>query len=101
MVSQNVLVMNQSGIHARPAAQFVKAASAFKANISVSNNGKSGTAKSLISILGLCICKGNEITITAEGADEQEAAPAISGSFKNCKWQLKTAARSAPMSIRV
>jgi phosphocarrier protein HPr len=73
MISQNVTVTNQTGIHARPAALFLSTASKFKANLTVTNNGKSGNAKSLLSLLTLGIKKGSEITITAEGEDEKEA----------------------------
>jgi phosphocarrier protein HPr len=73
MISQNVIVTNQTGIHARPAALFISAASKFKANLTVTKNGKSGNAKSLLSLLSLGISKDSEITISAEGEDEKEA----------------------------
>jgi phosphocarrier protein HPr len=73
MISQNVTVTNQTGIHARPAALFISAASKFKANLTVTKNGKSGNAKSLLSLLSLGISKDSEITISAEGEDEKEA----------------------------
>lgn len=77
MVSQNVIVMNQTGIHARPASLFIKAAIGFKADIKVHKNGKSGSAKSLLSILALGISQSSEITISAEGEDEQAAVASL------------------------
>lgn len=77
MISQNVTVMNETGIHARPASIFVKTASQFKSNITVYKDNKSGSAKSIISILGLGITKGTEIKITADGEDEKEALAAL------------------------
>jgi phosphocarrier protein HPr len=77
MTSQTVKVMNQTGIHARPASLFINAASSFKSNITISKNGKSGTAKSLLSLLALGISKDSEIAIAAEGEDEREAVATL------------------------
>jgi phosphocarrier protein HPr len=73
MISQTVTVTNQTGIHARPAALFLSTASKFKANLTVTKNGKNANAKSLLSLLSLGITKDSEITISAEGEDEKEA----------------------------
>jgi Phosphotransferase System HPr (HPr) Family len=77
MISQNVTVMNKTGIHARPASQFISAATKFKSDITISKNGKVGNAKSMINILGLGISAGTEIVISAEGVDEKEAVEAL------------------------
>lgn len=73
MISKNVVVTNKTGIHARPASLFISTASKFKSDITIAKNGKTGSAKSIISLLGLAITKGSEITISADGADEKEA----------------------------
>jgi phosphocarrier protein HPr len=77
MISQTVIVTNQTGIHARPAALFLSTASKFKAELTVSKDGKNGNAKSLLSLLSLGIKKDSAITITAVGEDEQEAVTAL------------------------
>jgi phosphocarrier protein HPr len=77
MISQTVTVTNQTGIHARPAALFLSTASKFKAELTVSKDGKNGNAKSLVSLLSLGIKKDSAITITAVGEDEQEAVTAL------------------------
>ncbi|QCX34156.1 HPr family phosphocarrier protein [Caloramator sp. E03] len=77
MVSKEVTVLNATGIHARPAAIFVKTASGFKADVNVSKDGKTVSAKSIIGVLSLCINKGSKITITANGEDEGEALAAL------------------------
>ncbi|SKA98739.1 phosphocarrier protein [Caloramator quimbayensis] len=77
MVSKEVVVLNSTGIHARPAAIFVKTASGFKSDITVSKDGKSVSAKSIISVLSLCINKDSKITISANGEDENEAIKAL------------------------
>lgn len=77
MTSQTVMIRNQTGIHARPASLFINTASAFKSEITVTKNGKSGSAKSLMSILALGLTKGSEIIISADGEDEKEAVAAL------------------------
>ena len=69
-------VRNPSGLHARPAATFVKAAAGFRADIRVANlsrDGKSANAKSVLGVLGLGVSKGHRIAISAEGNDADEA----------------------------
>ncbi len=83
MISQNIMVMNQTGIHARPASLFINTASSFKSNITVIKNGKSGNAKSLLGLLALGINKGSEITINVEGEDEKEALEALTHLVKS------------------
>jgi phosphocarrier protein HPr len=77
MTSQKVVVMNTSGLHARPAALFVKSATSFKSDITVAKDGKSGNAKSLLSLLALGIQRGHEIAIGAAGEDEAAAVAAL------------------------
>lgn len=77
MTSQIVTVSNRTGIHARPASMFTEMASNFESDITVSQNGKSGNAKSIVHILALGIKNGSEITISASGVDEKEAVNAL------------------------
>lgn len=73
MISERVLVTNKTGLHARPASQFVKEAGKFKSKIRIMKDEKESDAKSIVSLLSLGINSGSEITITAEGEDESEA----------------------------
>jgi phosphocarrier protein HPr len=77
MYTQNVTIMNKTGLHARPAFMFVQAASKFKSNITVKKADKTASSKSIVNILALGISKDTEITITAEGEDEKEAVNAL------------------------
>jgi phosphocarrier protein HPr len=61
-------------LHARPAATFVREAAQFDAEISVSANGKSASAKSILQVLGLGALGGTELVIAASGADAAQAA---------------------------
>jgi len=72
------LVVNHStGLHARPAAMFVKTANRFASDITVSHDGKEANAKSILTILTLGVNQGSEITIHAEGDDADEALSAL------------------------
>lgn len=73
MFEKSVVITAENGLHTRPAAQFVKEAKAFNSNITVESNGKSASAKSLFKLQTLGLTKGTEITIRAEGDDEQDA----------------------------
>jgi phosphocarrier protein len=78
-----LLIQNEVGLHARPAAQFVKLAKQFKSSITVTNKGKTVSAKSLVLLLTLSIPKDAEFELAAEGEDEQEAITALSELVKN------------------
>lgn len=73
MLSKDVIVQNQVGLHARPATFFIQKANNFKASIWVSKDERKVNAKSLLGVLSLGIIKGTTITITADGEDEAEA----------------------------
>ncbi|SHJ88894.1 phosphocarrier protein [Clostridium amylolyticum] len=69
-----VTIVNDTGLHARPAAQFVQRAQRFKADISVKKEEMCVNGKSMIGILTLGANKGSQIKIIANGEDEVEAA---------------------------
>jgi phosphocarrier protein HPr len=67
----------QEGLHARPAAQFVKVAKQFSSDIVVVTGDREANAKSSLKIMTLGARKGDNITIHAEGEDAQEAVDAL------------------------
>ena len=81
MYTRSTTVINSHGIHARPASIFVKAASQWKSKISISNLSKPdkppANAKSIITVLTLGMSMGTQVSITAEGEDEQEAVDSL------------------------
>jgi phosphocarrier protein HPr len=77
MAEIRLLVVDPSGLHARPAAKFVKAASRFASRILIRENGREADAKSLIALLGLTIRPSSEITLSADGPDADEALAAL------------------------
>ncbi len=77
MVSRQVTVRNQLGMHARAAARFVHTASAFAARIRVGRGSRVMDGKSIMGVLLLAAARGSVITITAEGPDEGAALDAL------------------------
>lgn len=73
MPSKTVVLQNEHGLHARPAAIFVKAAAAHACTVQVSKANKDANAKSMLSVLTLECHSGDEIVISAEGEGAQEA----------------------------
>ena len=77
MPDLRLTVIDPSGLHARPAARFVQAASRFTSRIAIRHDGREADAKSLIALLGLTIRPLAEITLTADGSDAAEALAAL------------------------
>ncbi len=79
MAEADVEVRNPSGLHARPAAMFVREAAGFAANVLVTNlsraYGRTASAKSILGVMGLAVARGHTIRIAADG-DDGEAAVA-------------------------
>ena len=77
MYSQDAVVNNQVGLHARPATFFIQKANEFKSTILVEKEERRVNAKSLLGILSLGITKGTTINLIADGPDEEEAVTAL------------------------
>ena len=77
MYTQEIIVNNEVGLHARPATFFIQKANEFKSTMMVEKDERKVNAKSLLGVLSLGITKGTSILITAEGPDEEEAVNAL------------------------
>lgn len=73
MISKNVTIQNNVGLHARPATFFIQKANSFKSSIWVEKEDRRVNAKSLLGVLSLGIVKGMQITLIADGPDEADA----------------------------
>ncbi|MFB4167883.1 HPr family phosphocarrier protein [Virgibacillus sp. JSM 102003] len=73
MVEKSVKVELDSGLQARPAAQFVQEANRYSAHLFLEKNGKRVNAKSIMGLMSLAITCGETIKLLAEGADEEIA----------------------------
>ena len=78
MVTQEVTINNEVGLHASPATFFIQKANEFKSGIWVEKDERRVNAKSLLGVLSLGITKGTTITLLADGSDEKEAVAALS-----------------------
>jgi len=77
MAKQEFTILNKLGIHARPAAQFVKTANRFQADIFVEKDGEEVDGKSIMGLMMLAAGNGSMIIITAEGVDADVALEAL------------------------
>ena len=72
MTQAEISITNPAGLHARPAAEFVKRAKASPSTISVTANGKTVNAKSMLGILKLGATTGTTILVEVDGDDADE-----------------------------
>ena len=77
MYTKTAVVNNQVGLHARPATFFIQKANEFKSSLWGEVEERRVNAKSLLGVLSLGIVKGTEITLIANGPDEEEAVEAL------------------------
>lgn len=76
-VEQRVTIINTLGLHARPAAEFVKLAARFDAEITVTKDGHAVNGKSIMGVMTLAAECGSTIVIRAEGDDAEAAVQAL------------------------
>ncbi len=77
MKSFKYVILDQIGIHARPAGLIVKTASNFHSTCTIKSDGKSADLKKLMMLMSLGIKHGAEISVSVEGDDEEVAIEAI------------------------
>lgn len=78
MRSQKVVLKNKIGLHARPAAIFVKQARNYDSEIIIKKGIQEANGKSIISIMALGAMKGDELIILAKGSDEDKCINELS-----------------------
>jgi phosphocarrier protein len=81
-MTKDVLVANKLGIHARPAAMFVKTANRFNCDIFVEKDGERVNGKSIMGLMMLAAGPGSHVTIHAEGHDASQALTELETLFK-------------------
>lgn len=82
MYSKKVTIVNPTGLHARPAAEFCKNAGQYASTIQIkrlTGEEKETNAKSVIGVMAMALSKGVEVEITAEGSDENKAVDTLTG----------------------
>ena len=72
-IQKEVTILNKLGLHARPAAMFVRVANKHRAEIWIEKDGEQVNGKSIMGLMMLAAGQGSRIVISAEGADAQNA----------------------------
>ena len=73
LTRQTVIIINEQGLHARPAAEFVRAANSFRSDICLVKGEQRFSATSIIEVLTADLCRGDTAIIEADGPDSEEA----------------------------
>ena len=77
MTRRPLRIINKLGLHARAASKLVSVASAYEAEITLSQNGQEVSGKSIMGVMMLGASRGTELEVIADGPDEEAAADAL------------------------
>ena len=83
MVESKVRIQNKLGLHARPAALFVKTAARFKSDVCIARDDQVVNGKSIMGVMMLAAECGSELTLSVTGEDEQQAMKALVELFQH------------------
>jgi phosphocarrier protein len=83
MLEKTFTVIEEAGIHARPASVLVSEADKFDADVYLTFKGKRVSLKSIMGVMALGIPKGSKITIAASGPDEDEALATLTQTMES------------------
>lgn len=83
MIQEDIVILSKHGLHARPAAQFVKIAGKFASDIKVVKDGLEVNGKSIMGIMMLAAEPGSKILLIINGDDEQDALKALKELIEN------------------
>jgi phosphocarrier protein HPr len=86
-MEQTFKILNEEGMHARPAGAFVKVANEFKSTVEIKANGITKNGKSIMGLMSLGLSKDSEITVITKGEDEIEALKKLGLLIEN-KFQI-------------
>ena len=82
MKSFDYTITDEIGIHARPAGILAKKAKEYASRITITKGGKTAEAQKLMAVMSLGVKKGETVTVSAEGDDEEKAAADMETFFK-------------------
>jgi len=83
MIQEKVVIKNKLGLHARPAAMFVKTAAKFKSDVFLGRDEQEVNGKSIMGVMMLAAEMGSTLTLTVKGEDEKEALAALIALIEN------------------
>ena len=82
MKNFSYVITDEIGIHARPAGLLVKEAAKYESKVSLTKDGKTVDAARLMAVMSLGVKQGQTVTVTVEGADEENATAGMQKFFK-------------------
>lgn len=77
MLTKELTVQNEEGLHSRPAMEFSKLAAKFQSSITLEKDDGAFNAKSMLMVLSACVCCGDSFLLKIDGEDEQTAMDAL------------------------
>ncbi len=77
MPTRDIEIINKLGLHARASAKLTQTASAFPCEVTLSRNGRSVNAKSIMGVMMLAATRGSSVTLETRGAEEDAAMDAL------------------------
>ena len=83
MAERKVVVANETGLHARPAASLVQFVKNYPGEVKIIKEGKEANAKSIFNVMSLGIAKGAEIELVIDGEDDEKFADQLVDFIKN------------------
>ena len=83
MLATRLDIQNPSGLHVRPATEFVRLAKTFACEITVRKGDKSANAKSMVRLLKIGISQGDVIELVCTGTDEEQALASLTQYIQN------------------
>lgn len=83
MVEKNVIIKNETGLHARPAAALVQFVKKYDASVEIIVDNKVADAKSIFNVMSLGISKGTEIVLRVDGENEERVIEEVSDFIDN------------------
>lgn len=78
-ITRELTIINRLGLHARPAALFVKVCSRYKADIWIEKDGEQVNGKSIMGLMMLAAGQGSKLRVTCEGPDAEKTLEEIEG----------------------
>jgi len=82
-LSKTFTILNEVGIHARPASMLVQCLLGFESEVFIEKDGKRVNGKSIMGILMLAAGRGSQILVEADGPDAQQALEAVENLIRN------------------
>ncbi|MBF1054350.1 MAG: HPr family phosphocarrier protein [Parvimonas sp.] len=83
MLEKNVIIKNETGLHARPAASLVQFVKKYDESIEIILDNKVADAKSIFNVMSLGISKGTEVTLRVDGENEEKTLGEVVNFIEN------------------